>query len=242
MLASATEYSRYASIETLRRGYLSLKGGYRLGVCGTVVMRDGESCNIREVSSVALRIVREHIGAAEAVVPQLFLGGQFCSTVIVSPPGCGKTTLLRDSIRLLSLGAKDRAAQRVAVIDERGEIAAAYQGEVKAELGNHTDVLSSCPKALGIPMVLRAMNPQIIAVDEITEEADIHALSAAANCGVGLLATMHACSMAELLKKPLWVELASACVFQKMVSISNENGKRHYEVKDLPCCALPAAH
>jgi len=241
MIASATEYSRYASIETLKRGYLSLKGGFRLGICGTVVMRDGESCNIREVSSAALRIVREYIGIAEELVPQLFENGQFCSTLILSAPGFGKTTLLRDAIRCLSIGDEKRDAKRITVIDERGEIAAAYQGQAQTELGNHTDILTSCPKAVGIPMALRAMNSQIIAVDEITEEADIHAMIAAANCGVGLLATMHALSMAELLKKPLWRELSDAQVFTKMVTIQCVDGEREYEVKSLSCCALPEA-
>lgn len=242
MVSSATEYSRYASLETLKRGYLTLRGGFRLGLCGTLVLREGESCNLREFSSAALRILHEHTGIAESIVPQLFEAGQFRSTLIVSPPGGGKTTLLRDLIRTLSLGDEERNALRVAVVDERGEIAASFQGQAQSELGSHTDVLSSCPKGIGIPMVLRTMNPQVIAVDEITEEADIYAMRAAANCGAALLATMHALCREELLKKPLWQALSDAEVFSRMITIECADGKRHYEVSNLPCCALPAAY
>ena len=235
MLSSVTEYSRYASMEEIRQGYLCVRGGFRLGVCGTVVMRNGASANVREFSSFSLRIVREHIGIASGCVPQLFDGETFQSTLILSPPGGGKTTLLRDLIRLLSMGDGQRRAQRVAVIDERGEIAVSYQGRAQMELGNHTDVLCSCPKALGIPMVLRAMNPQIIAVDEITAAEDIKAMCMAANCGVGLLATIHAGSIAELTRKPLWRELLAADVFRRCITISREDDARRYEVNKL-CC------
>ena len=235
MLSSVTEYSRYASMEEIRQGYLCVRGGFRLGVCGTVVMRDGASANIREFSSFSLRIVREHIGIASDCAPQLFDGETFQSTLILSPPGGGKTTLLRDLIRILSMGDGVNRPQRVAVIDERGEIAVAYQGRAQMELGNHTDVLCSCPKALGIPMVLRAMNPQIIAVDEITQPEDIKAMCMAANCGVGLLATIHAKSVAELTRKPLWRELLSADVFRRCIVISRDGDARRYEVSEL-CC------
>ena len=235
MLSSVTEYSRYASMEELRQGYLCVRGGFRLGVCGTLVMRDGASANIREFSSFSLRIVREHIGIASDCASKLFDGEMFQSTLILSPPGGGKTTLLRDLIRILSMGDGEKRPQRVAVIDERGEIAVAYQGRAQMELGNHTDVLCSCPKALGIPMVLRAMNPQIIAVDEITAAEDIKAMCMAANCGVGLLATIHARSVAELTRKPLWRELLSADVFHRCITISREGDARRYEVNKL-CC------
>ena len=105
------------------------------------------------------------------------------------------------------------------------------------ELGNHTDVLSLCPKASGIPMVLRGMNPQIIAVDEVTAEEDIRAMCLAANCGVGLLASLHAGSMEELHQKPLWQDLLRAKVFCRCVIIRSSGGARTYEVTDLPCSA-----
>ena len=200
------------------------------------VVRDGEVSNLKDISSLALRIVCEHIGLGSDIAPQLFSAdGRFLSTLILSPPGGGKTTLLRDLIRVLSLGDAEHRALRVAVIDERCELAVCCKGRAQMELGNHTDVLSLCPKAVGIPMVLRGMNPQVIAVDEITAEEDIRAMCLAANCGVGLLASIHAASVDELHQKPLWRELLRARVFCRCIVIRSNGGARSYEVGDLPC-------
>ena len=237
MLGAVTEYSRYACIETLRQGFLPLRGGFRLGVCGSAVVREGEVSNLKEISSLSLRIVCEEVGLGSGIAPQLFdESGQFLSTLILSPPGGGKTTLLRDLIRSLSLGDSEHRALRVAVIDERGEIAVCCKARPQMELGNHTDVLSLCPKATGIMMVLRGMNPQLIAVDEITAAEDIRAMCLAANCGVGLLASIHAASVEELTQKPIFEELLRAKVFRRCVSIRKEGGRRTYEVGELPCC------
>lgn len=243
MIAGVTEFSRYASVETLRRGYLTVRGGFRLGVCGTAVLRDGSVSNLKDFSSLALRIVRERIGIASDTVPLLFDGeGRFQSTLLLAPPGGGKTTFLRDLIRCLSLGSEAHRALRVAVIDERGELAVSCQGAAQMELGNHTDVLDGCPKALGIEMVLRAMSPQVIAVDEIASAADIAAICAAANCGVGLLATIHAANIGELTRKLLWRELLAAGVFSRAVIIGGAGEGRTYTVEEIPCSdglALP---
>lgn len=234
MVSGVTEYSRYASAETLRQGYLSVRGGFRLGLCGTAVMRDGASYGIKDFSSLALRIVHEQIGIGAELVPRLFdESGLFQSTLLLSPPGGGKTTLLRDLIRCLSLGSGERRALRVAVIDERSELAVSYEGKAQTELGNHTDVLDGCPKALGIPMVLRAMNPQVIAVDEITVAEDIAAICAASNCGVGLLATIHAGSVEELRRKPLCRMLLDAEVFRRAIVIGSEAGARMYRIEEI---------
>ena len=219
MLGAVTEYSRYACIETLRQGFLPLRGGFRLGVCGSAVVRDGEVSNLKDISSLALRIVCEHIGLGSDIAPQLFSAdGRFLSTLILSPPGGGKTTLLRDLIRVLSLGDAEHRALRVAVIDERCELAVCCKGRAQMELGNHTDVLSLCQK-----------------VDEITAEEDIRAMCLAANCGVGLLASIHAASVDELHQKPLWRELLRARVFRRCIVIRSNGGARSYEVGDLPC-------
>jgi len=241
MIASLTEYSRYASMETLRRGYLAVRGGFRLGVCGSVVLRDGAPYNLKDFSGLALRIVRERIGLAAEVTEKLFdERGAFLSTLILSPPGGGKTTLLRDAIRCLSLGSEAHPALRVAVIDERSEIAVSCGGCAQTELGPHTDVLDGCPKAIGIPMVLRAMNPQVIAVDEITAAPDIAAICAAAHCGVGLLATIHADGTDELRRKPLYRALLEEGVFRRAVVIERKDGARRYLTETLECCAPPA--
>ena len=185
---------------------------------------------------MALRIVCEQVGLGSSVAPLLFDGeGRFESTLILSPPGGGKTTLLRDLIRVLSLGDSEHRALRVAVIDERCELAVCCKGRMQMELGSHTDVLSLCPKAVGIPMLLRGMNPQVIAVDEITASEDIRAVCLAANCGVGLLASIHALDREELTRKPLWQEVLRTGVFRRCVIIRADGGARRYEVERLPC-------
>lgn len=229
----ATEFSRYAASETLRRGYISVAGGFRVGLCGTAVMKEGSNTNLKDLSSAAIRIGREQKGVGQEVALALFREGQYQNTLLLSPPGGGKTTLLRDLVRILSDGL-GVPRQRLALIDERGEVAVMHRGEPEMDVGERTDVLDACPKAIGIPMVLRAMNPQIIAVDEITAREDIRAMTMAAGCGVGLLATIHAESVEELMQKPLYRELLETTVFAKTVCIRREGRLRRYEVEDLP--------
>lgn len=231
----ATEFSRYAASETIREGFLPVRGGFRVGLCGTAVMKDGANTNLKNLSSAAIRIARERKGVAEGIVPRLFQNGGFVNTLILSPPGGGKTTLLRDLIRCLSQGGPDHPAQRVSLIDERGEVAVVCRGTPQMDVGPRTDVLDACPKALGVPIVLRAMNPQIIAVDEITVREDLTAMSLAAGCGVGLLATIHAAGVPELLRKPLYRTLLENQVFRLAVRILREENGRAYALEELPC-------
>lgn len=228
----AAEFSRYASIETLRQGFLPVRGGFRVGLCGSAVVKDGEVTNLKQISSAVIRISREQKGIAQAVAPRLFRDGRFVSTLLLSPPGGGKTTLLRDLVRQLSQG-EGVPPQRITLIDEREEIAVMYRGQPQMDVGPRTDVLSGCPKALAIPMALRAMNPQIIAVDEITVREDIAAMAAAAHCGVRFLATIHADGRRELGRKPLFSQLLKARVFEKTVTIRREGEQRQYIVEEL---------
>ena len=235
VLNMVTEYSRYAAAESMRNGYLSAKGGCRIGLCGTAVMKDGGNTNLRDLSSLVIRVAREKKGVAEPLIERLLEGGRLQSTLVLAPPGAGKTTLLRDLVRCLSSGGPGRRPLRVSLVDERGEIAVMVHGLPQMDIGTYTDVLDACPKAIGIPMVLRAMNPQVIAVDEITAREDLRAMTAAANCGVALLATIHGANMEELTRKPLYWDLLAAKVFQKAIRIENSGGRRTYQVEELPC-------
>ena len=230
-----TEFSRYAAVETLRQGYLTIRGGCRVGFCGTAVMKDGSVANLKDYSSAVIRVAREKRGIADGLPEQLFRDGRFVNTLILAPPGGGKTTLLRELVRCLSNGYDGCEGHRVALVDERGEIAAARQGVLQMDVGKRTDVLDGCPKAMAIPMMLRCMNPQILAVDEITLREDIHAMTMAANCGVGLLATIHAADVAELQRKPLYRELLAAEVFRIAVVLRETHRARSWYLEELLC-------
>ena len=230
---TVTGYSRYAASESMGKGYLVGRGGFRVGLCGTVVLRDGVGVNLRDISSASVRISRQAAGLCRDMTQLLPEGEPFQSTLIAAPPGAGKTTLLREMVAALSNGSEERAPLRVGIVDERGELAGMYRGVPQLDVGFHTDVLDSCPKTLGIPMLMRSANPQVIAVDEITAEADIRAMTMAANCGVGLLATIHAQDKAELEGKPLTRMLLASGAFAQAIVIENRNGERTYRWEKL---------
>ena len=148
------------------------------------------------------------------------------STLLLSPPGGGKTTLLRDLVRLLSQGTEWNPPCRVALVDERGELAAVHRGRPQLEVGCHTDVMDGCPKRLAVPMLLRAMTPQVIALDEIALAADVEAVCAAAGCGAALLATVHAASLEDLRAGPVGRALLECGVFRRAVLIEGAGSAR----------------
>lgn len=228
----ATQASVHSASGSMRNGYITTSGGYRVGICGTGVIKNTDVVGIRNISSLSIRIPREVRTAGEGVLKPLCPNGVFESAVIISPPGMGKTTLLRDVVRRISDGDAENgiAAHRVALADERGEVAAMFEGRAQMDVGCRTDVMDGCPKAQAIIMLLRAMNPQVIAVDEITAAEDIRAMSSAANCGVALLATAHASSAEDLLSRPLYRQLMQESIFKRAVIIQRIAGERVYTV------------
>ena len=231
LLDTVTGYSRYTAAETLRQGYLTAEGGFRVGLCGSAVMEGDHISLLRDFSSLSVRIPREKPGIAVPVLEKIWdpAGRRLENTLIIAAPGAGKTTLLRDLVRLLS----DRCGLRVALADERGELAAMRQGRAQLQVGRHTDVMDGCPKALAIPALLRAMNPQVIAVDEITAAADVEAMERAAHTGTALLATVHGSTVEELRQRRLFAALLDTGVFGRGVCITRDARERRYEVKAL---------
>lgn len=219
--------SVHAVQDSLKQGYITAKGGYRVGFGGRVTAQHNTVTGFQNLSSVVIRISKEYHGAADAILPQIIKNGNLRSALILSPPGGGKTTILRDIIRQCA------ARQRIAVADERGEISALAGGVPQMEIGAHTDVLVGCPKAEAVLMLLRTMNPEVVAMDEITAPADTLALESAANCGVTLLATAHALDENDLLRRPMYQSLLQRNLFERIVTITQRGGQRQYSVAEV---------
>ena len=228
----ASRASLHAVLDRVRRGYLTFEGGHRIGLCGTAVLREGEVHALRSLSSANLRIARQVVGAAAPVLDGLCPEGRLGDTLILAPPGLGKTTLLRDLIRSVSEG-EGCVPLRVSLADERGEVAALYGGRPRLEVGRRTDVMEGCPKAQGLMLLLRAMNPQVLAADEITAPEDVGALMAAAGCGVTLLATAHGEGRADLERRPLYRPLLEEGLFRFLVGIRRAGTGRSYDIEEL---------
>ena len=232
VLENATQSSAHTALDRVRQGFVTLRGGHRVGLCGSVVRRDGQIVTLRELSSLSIRVARPVAGQARTLLPQLMEHGTFASTLILAPPGAGKTTLLRELVRGLSDG-DGVPPLRVGVADERGEIAALWRGEPQLYVGRRTDVLDGCSKAEGLSILIRGMNPQAAAVDELGSPGDVRAVVDAAGCGVAVLATAHGSGLDDLRRRPAGRELLSAGVFRRLVVLERRGGERTARVEAL---------
>jgi stage III sporulation protein AA len=202
---TASRYSPWAAA-TISKGYITARGGHRIGICGEAVMKNGIFCSIREISSLCIRIARDFQGISNNLSE---LSG---STIILGAPGWGKTTLLRDLIRK-----KSESGEHICVLDEREEL---FPQGISA--GSRTEILKGCPKPQGVDILLRVMEPQVIAMDEITAPEDCLALRQAVWCGVDLLATAHAASLNDFLHREIYAPLVRENLFDNIVILRKD--------------------
>lgn len=218
--------SVYAWEEEVRGGFLTLEGGHRVGLCGRAVTEAGRIRTLKQVASLNIRIAREVPGAADGLLPHLVRGGRFLSTLLISPPQAGKTTLLRDLVRQLSAGVPRLGLRglKVALVDERSEVAGCVRGVPQRDVGPRTDVLDGCPKAEGLMLMIRALSPQVVAADEIGRPEDAAAVMEALHAGVAVLATAHGSGLADVRRRPALAELLKAGAFERAVLLSRRRG------------------
>lgn len=233
MLNYISNYSLYAYKEELKQGYITIEGGHRIGVAGQAAMSEGRLSGIYHIAFLNIRVAHEKPGCAEALLPWIRWKESIYNTLLLSAPGAGKTTLLRDCIRALSAGEKEHDGLKVSVVDERSEIAACYHGIPQNDLGPRTDVLDGCSKPEGMRMLIRSMSPQVIAVDELGNEADFRAVEQTIHSGSKVLGTVHAGDIRELSEKPMLKSWMKKGLFQRFVLIEKEmSGKRNFTVYD----------
>ncbi|MDR1693178.1 MAG: stage III sporulation protein AB [Oscillospiraceae bacterium] len=230
-LENVSQGSLHTVLDNLRHGFLPLPGGHRMGLCGTAVMKDGQVTLFRELSSLCIRVARERKGIAEKLMPQLLVRGQLAHTLILSPPGVGKTTLLRDLIRVVSNGNACLPPARVSAADERGELAASIGGTPQLDVGRNTDVMTGVPKADAAVMLLRGMSPQVLAMDEITAPEDTGVIASCLGCGVTVLSTAHAAGIQDMIIRPVYRGLLG--YFERVVVISGTGASRKYEIQEV---------
>jgi stage III sporulation protein AA len=219
-------FSMYSVEEELRNGFVTVSGGHRVGVCGRTVVENGKVKTLKDISYMNYRVAKQIIGASDKVVGYLIRSpDSIYNTLIISPPQCGKTTLLRDLVRKLSSGSEENLllGMKVSLIDERSEIAACSMGKARNDVGIRTDVLDGCPKAEGIIMMIRSMSPDIIATDEIGRKEDADAITDAVNAGVKVITTIHGNNIEDFLNKQDLNRIRKG-VFERYIVLSRKMG------------------
>lgn len=221
-----SNYSLYAFEEELKQGYITIQGGHRIGISGDCVVQNGLVKTIKNIYSLNIRVSREILGCAFKYVPHMIKNNDVLNTIIISPPKCGKTTILRDLTRILSNGDKSLGIQgkKITIIDERSEIAGCYRGIPQLNVGIRSDVYDNCIKSEGIIMAIRALSPEIIVCDEIGTEKDTKSLIQALNSGVKVITTIHGFDIKDLVNRPVFKELIDNKVFKRALVLSNRLG------------------
>lgn len=226
IIQKISNYSLYAFEEDIRQGYITIQGGHRVGLAGQCVIEDNSIKTIRNITSLNIRVCREIVGCSNSLMNSLVENNRVNNTLIISPPKCGKTTLLRDITRNISNGISQIGfnGKRTVVIDERSEIAACYNGIPQMNVGMRTDVYDNCIKSEGMMMAVRGLSPEVIICDEIGTYKDMEGLMMAYNSGVSIIATLHGRNVEELYRRPVFREIVENNIINKVVVLSGKKG------------------
>lgn len=228
-LQNICENSIYSYQNQICNGFITVKGGHRVGLVGNVIIENNNIININYISSMNFRIARQIKGCSNKILKYIidWENNSIFNTLIVSSPGGGKTTLLRDTVRKISSGIENTKFNgiTVGVVDERGEIAAMYKGVAQNDIGVRTDILCNVPKNMGMKMLIRSMSPKVIVADEIGSKDDVKAINEAVCSGVKGIFTAHGASLEDLLINPNLNELIKTHMLERII-ILNSNKQR----------------
>ena len=217
IFSAICENSVYAYLDEIRQGFVTIKGGHRVGICGRAVTENGTIRTFREVSSLNFRIARQIIGVADGVIDSVVNNAEIESSLIISPPQMGKTTLLRDLTRQIS-----NRGFKTAVADDRGEIGAMYDGVIQNDIGAQTDVMDNLPKSDAILMMIKTMSPRVIISDEIADGKDVAAIRLAHGTGVSVIATTHGDSIEDVRNRDVLKPLFDDRVFKLAILLKRD--------------------
>jgi len=224
-IASISDNSLYAFEEDIKRGFITIPGGHRVGLAGSVASEGDQVRAMKYFSSICFRVAREVPGAGTGILNEIYSAGgeEVVNTLLISPPRCGKTTILRDLARQISSG-KGRPAQNVVLVDERSELAGCFRGIPQLDVGPQTDILDACPKAIGMMMAIRSLSPRVIICDEIGRQEDYSAIRECINAGVRVICSVHASSDEDLRRRPVIRELLGGGAFKIGVVLNRSRG------------------
>ena len=246
ILVKISNYSLYAYEEEIKQGYITIKGGHRVGIAGECVISNGEIKTIKNISSLNIRISKAVVGSSNKIMPIITGGDRIYNTLIISPPKCGKTTILRDIAKNISNGmyTVGLKGKKVVIIDERSEVAACYNGVPQMDVGIRTDVLDNCLKKTGMIMAIRSLSPDVLICDEIGTLGEVEALNMAFNSGVNIVVTVHGFDIEDIYSRKVFKELIDESIIERVVVLSSRKGagtiERVYKIErgEIKCLDL----